>query len=512
MAQLSHKLTRSALRLVGAKEEKRTYAAAKVSRLTSDWLESNASANQEIKMSQRTLRARARQLARDDDYVKGWLDKLVTNVVGQKGIKLEPNAKDESGTKIKTLNDPIRAAWSKWSKKQYASISGTDTFREIVALALRTTAVDGECVIQTIFDSSNPFKFSLHMIDSDWLDEDYNDPQLSNGNRVIMSVEVDQFNKPVAYHFTAPRWNNVSIPDYPGNLGSKGIDRKRVPAEQIIHLFKKSRPGQVRGVTWMHAAMRRLNMLDGYEEAELVGQRVAASVTAYAIPPTGEGFVGSDTPDNIEQEFAAGMLQSLPPGYTLHTVDSKRPGNTYAAYVKQVLRAIAGSLNISYNSFANDLEATSYSSIRAGSIEERDMYRCDQEWLAENLCQAVYERWLEWNVDSPELKIPFSELEQVSSPVWRGRGFDWVDPSKDTKADIEANNAGLKTKTEILAERGRDYEEVMQELAHEKEIESGLGLSFGVEQQAMLDMEAATQQGEIDQESAVANQKQKAAA
>jgi lambda family phage portal protein len=513
VAHLGYKLAERTLLALGAREEgQRTYAAAKNTRLVGDWIEANSSGNQEIRMSLRTMRARARQLARDDDYFKGFCDTAVTNVVGQKGIKLEPNAVDAEGKKIKAVNDSLKKAWAKFGRKAYVSACGTQTWRDISELALRTVMVDGECVMQIIPDKTNPFKMALHFIDADWLDEDYNEPRLPNGNRVIMSVEIDKYNRPVAYYFTPPRWNSIFLAEQVEAPATRRKERKRIEARNIIHIFHRMRPGDVRGMTWAHTAMIRLNMLNGYEEAELVGQRVAASISAYAVPPAPEaGFTGNDSPDDIEQEVQAGMIQSLPAGYDLKVFDPKRPGNAYAAFVKQILRACARGLGLSYTTFASDAEATSYSSIRDGSIQERDKWRGLQEFLAEHLCQAVFEQWLKWNIDSAELDVPASMFEEVLYPQWRGRGFDWVDPSKDTKADIEAVNAGLKTRTEILAERGRDFDEVMAEFAHENEVMEELGLSFGADKEALNDLDKIAAQGELDQQAAATKQKQAAA-
>jgi lambda family phage portal protein len=514
MAKLSlgYKLLDRSLRAIGAREEKRTYAAAKMSRLNADWHEVNASANQEIKMSLRTMRARARQLARDDDYFKGFLDKLVQNVVGQKGIRLEPNAKDANGKRVKSINDPLKAAWAKYGRKEFASVTGDESMRDIQALALRTMAVDGETIIRLIVDESNPYRLACQFIDADWLDEDYNDPKdARTGNRIIMSVEVDKYGKPVAYHFTPPRWYNIAVADFAGNVDGRP-QRQRVPASEVIHLFHKTRPNQVRGMTWAHTAMMRLNMLNGYEEAELVGQRIGASVSAFAIPPTPTDIAGHNTPDDIEQEVQAGIIQSLPAGYDLKLFDPKRPGNTYGAFVKQVLRAIASGLNISYVSLANDLEGVNYSSGRMGSVEERDNWRGIQEWMAEHLCQDLFERWLYLNIGTDALQVPIAALKQVEAPMWRGRGWDWVDPLKDGKADIELNKAGLKTKTEIYAERGLDYVEQMEAYAFERATEEELDLAFGVEQEALLQMEQLAAQSDADEKAAAQKTKQKAAA
>jgi lambda family phage portal protein len=514
MAGLGYRLIEGSLRVLGARPETtRTYAAAKTTRLTNDWVEVNSSANQEIKMSLRTMRARARQLARDDDYFKGFLDWLVENVVGQKGIRLEPNARDAEGKKIKAINDPVKFAWAKYSKKQFASVTGDESMRDIQALALRTMAVDGEAIIRQIVDDRNPFRVATQFIDADWLDEDYNDPRdYRTGNRIIMSVEVDAYGKPVAYHLTPPRWYNIAVADFAGNIDGRP-KRERVLAHEIIHLFHKTRPNQVRGMTWAHTAMLRLNMLNGYEEAELVGQRVAASVSAYAIPPAPTDVAGTQTPDDIEQEVQAGIIQSLPAGYDLKIFDPKRPGNTYGAYVKQILRAIGRGLGIQYNTLSSDWESTSYSSGRLGSIEDRDRCRGVQEMVAEHLCQDLYERWLMLNLDTPVLPVPFSAFDQLEASLWRGRGWDWVDPLKDGKADIELNKAGLRTKTEIYADRGLDFDEQMEIFAHEREVEESHGLTFGVDHEAMLQMDQLAAQSDADEKAAAdKQQKQKAAA
>jgi lambda family phage portal protein len=514
MGQVSYKLLAKTLRALGGRTERqRSYASAKTTRLTNDWTSINASANQEIKQSLRVLRARSRQLARDDDYMKGWLDKLVTNVIGRKGIMLQANATDAQGVKLTKLNKAVEVAWLKWSKKGNASANGKLSWRDIQALALVTMAVDGECIIREIYDRNNPFAYTLQFIDVDWLDEDYNDPKLPNGNRVVMSIELDQYDKPVNFYFTPPRWYNIAVPDFPGNvLGRAGSDRIQVPAREIIHLFMHDRPGQARGVPWARTAMRRLNMLDGYEEAELVGARVAASQMAFAVPPQPDAGLAGDTlqDQDIEQEVQAGMISTLPAGYTLEQVDFKRPGTTYGAFVKSLLQPIAVALNISYNTLTSDLESTSYSSGRIGSVAERDHWREVQDWLAEHLCQDVYSRWLLLNVGTEAIQgVPESAIEQVDIPIWRGRGFDWVDPSKDAKADITLVEAGLKTMTEVYAERGRDFEEAMEEIAHEQEIKDHHSLAFGADKEALNALDQVAMQGDIAD--AAAKQKKAAA-
>ena len=62
---------------------------------------------------------------------------------------------------------------------------------------------------------------------------------------------------------------------------------------------------------------------------------------------------------------------------------------------------------------------------------------------------------------------------------WLPPKWDWVDPLKDARAEIEQIDAGLKSRTQALAERGYDAEQVDTEIAADKAREKSLGLTFG---------------------------------
>jgi capsid protein len=79
---------------------------------------------------------------------------------------------------------------------------------------------------------------------------------------------------------------------------------------------------------------------------------------------------------------------------------------------------------------------------------------------------------------------------------WLPPKWDWVDPMKDARAEIEQIDAGLKSRTQALAERGYDAEQVDAEIAADKMREKSLGLTFGSGSSAatILDAFATTDQ------------------
>jgi hypothetical protein len=60
-----------------------------------------------------------------------------------------------------------------------------------------------------------------------------------------------------------------------------------------------------------------------------------------------------------------------------------------------------------------------------------------------------------------------------------GSKWDWVDPLKDRKAEIEAIEAGLKSMSDVIESEGYDAEEVDRRIAADHAREEELGLSFG---------------------------------
>ena len=62
---------------------------------------------------------------------------------------------------------------------------------------------------------------------------------------------------------------------------------------------------------------------------------------------------------------------------------------------------------------------------------------------------------------------------------WLPPKWDWVDSLKDAKAEMEQIAAGLKSRSQALAERGYDAEQVDAEIAADQARERTLGLSLG---------------------------------
>jgi capsid protein len=79
-------------------------------------------------------------------------------------------------------------------------------------------------------------------------------------------------------------------------------------------------------------------------------------------------------------------------------------------------------------------------------------------------------------LDIPDYETSRGEYLACS---WLPPRWEWVDPLKDARAEIEQIEAGLKSRSQAIAERGFDAEQVDAEIAADKEREKSMGLIFG---------------------------------
>ena len=441
------------------------FAGANTDRLYQSWTTTNQSLDAELKQDLRTLRARSRDMERNNDYAKKFLRMLKTNVVGKAGIKAQSQVVNRQGKPDDGARKKIESGWMDWNKKGICDVTGKYSFRDIQNLTISSVARDGEILIWRHLGFDNPFRYALQLIESDHLDERYNEV-LPTGNKVKMGVEYDQWNRPVAYYIF-----KVHPGDY--MFGQTMGDRVRVPANEVLHIYHPMRISQTRGVPWMHAALTRLNMLGDYEIAELVASRMAAAKGGFYESETGdeEELPADDWVDGKPvQDVEPGHLEFLPPGLKFKPFDPQHPTTAFEAFEKAILRGIASGLDVSYNNLSNDLENVNYSSIRAGVIDERDVYKDIQIFMIEHFLDQIFDEWLFAGLSAGAINLPLEEFNKYRPVRWQTRGWQWVDPEKDLTAKEKAIELGLDNPQDIAAETGKDYEENIVAIKNAEEI------------------------------------------
>ena len=470
---------RSTSRRPGRHRAVRNFAAAENDRLLKDWPTSDLTADAELYSALKKLRVRSRHLAKNNDYAKRFFNMLKTNVVGAAGIGLQVRAKNLKGELDKADNAHLEAEWKRWGKTGVCDVTGKLSWCDCQKLFIETVARDGEAIVRKIRNwPGNRFSFALQFVEPDLLDERLN-KSLPNGNTIRLGIEFNKWRRPVAYYLKRmPHTSSIYSESYEYNFRYD-----RIPAHEIIHEYITDRVGRSRGIPWMHTAAKRLHMLGGYEEAEVVAARTASAKMGFFKSETGEEYVGDeDDPDDTTKapimNAEPGTFEELPAGMDFVKWDPDHPTSAYESFVLAILRGVASGLNVSYVSLANDLRSVSYSSIRQGALDERDAWRTLQGWTIEHFHSGVWEAWLKEGLLHGTFNLPLHNFDKFNSVIWRPRGWSWVDPLKEGRANENAVKNGFKSLQDVVGEQGKDITEVLEAIKGEIELAETIGLKL----------------------------------
>jgi lambda family phage portal protein len=467
---------------------KRSFDGASRGRLNSTWPISPGGPNDDVRSDLVTLRTRARDLEQNNAYARRYLNLSKKNIPGPYGFIMKPRVFDlieqsKDGKKRwvkvsdKVANIKIAEAWAAWCRKENCDVSGQDSFRQIQHLLTGYIQRDNEYLIRKVVSKRARFGFQLQVLEPDLIDESYN-AVLSNGNVVIMGIELDKWRKRVAFHLKS---SDVKYDMYgPGVVSSA---RERVSADQMYYDFDKLRAFQARGVTKMSAAMVRFFRIEEYEKANNTNAVISARRLGFLETKVGEDYTGT-TPNsdgNIEIESREGSFTALPPGVSANIPDPTYPDDQYEAFMKTALRGVSSGLDMSYITMGNDLTETSFSSGRQGLQDERETFMVVQEWIIESFLEPVFRDWLPNAILSGELNLPMAKLEKFSSPLFVGRRWPWIDPERDANAKLIKLRSAQSSLQRECAENGDDWEELLDEKAEAEAAarDRGTTLDFG---------------------------------
>ena len=456
---------------------KRAYAGANTNRLFSDFVGSAASPDAELRVALPKLRERSRDLARNNEYARRYFDLMKTNVVGDRGFQLQVKALDSVGKLDKSGNDATEKAFSSWAKVGNCTVDGKMSWLDAQKLAIESIARDGEAFIVLHRGAGFVDSFAIEFIEPDQVDVELN-KRLDNGNEIRMGIELDKFKKPIAYHV------QVGHPGDSGYVTTIATPKhKRIPASRMVHVYRHLRAGQTRGEPWLASAIPALKQLGALREAAVINARIGASKMGFFTSPSGDGFVADDLDGEVPiMEAEPGTFHQLPQGVDFKSFNPDYPASEFDSFHKSVLKGIASGLGVSYTSLSNDLESTSYSSIRQGALEERDNYKNNQSFMVEHLVKPIYEAWLASAMEMNTFGIPVRQFDRFKdASSFRGKAWSWVDPAKEMNAAVNGLKAGVMSLQDVANQYGKDVEELMSQIARDKDLAEQFGVSYAYE-------------------------------
>ena len=425
---------------------------------------SRAHVNALIAASGPEMNARARWLVRNNGYAANAIESWAANTVGD-GIS--PNSSIATASR----KDALQRLWLAWTDD--ADAEGLTDFYGLQRRAAREVFMTGEVFLR--FRPRRPedglaVPLQIQMLPSEMLPLQHNSID-SNGNVIRQGIEFDLLGRRVAYHF---------LRRHPGDSTDPGLSGEtvRVPATVVLHIIDPVEAGQLRGVSRFAPAIVKLFLLDQYDDAELDRKKVAAMYAMFVTSPAPDIPLA---PPDEEYEVAPGQVVRLDPGEDVTVSAPADSGSTYEPFQYRTLLQISAALGIPYGYLSNDGAKGNFSNSRLSLIEfRRRVSAWQHSVMVFQMCRPVWARFMDVAVLAGGLRLPGYDRRRAEYLAcnWLPTKWDWVDPLKDANAEIAQIEAGLKSRTQAIAERGYDAEQVDAEIARERDREKRLGLDF----------------------------------
>lgn len=450
-----------------------------------------------------TLRARARDLARNAPIARGARNTSKTNVVGA-GLRLSASLQRE----ILGLSDEQAEAWEDytevlfdlWASAKTASVDRKQNFYEQQGTAFTSSWDSGDCFLLRRFKESTSFlALCVQLVEADRVcTPNYKQTTAPGAREIRDGIEVDDDGEPIAAHLLNKHPGDAAlIKTYKPDAWQRIPFRGDSPFPLLIHLMKQDRIGQTRGIPMLAPVIESLKQLDRYAEAELMAAVVSAFFTVFIktqdgggdgsnIMPSvaGSGPMGGDGVPigSSEMALGSGTVAELADGEDISIANPNRPNPNFDPFFLAVVRQIGIALGIPYEVLIMHF-SSSYTASKAAIETAWQYFDDDRTWLARNLCQPVYEWWLyemvaRGLIDAPGfLSDPIKRAAWCGSK-WLGRAPIVLDAIKDATAAEMWMDLGVETVESVTTKRnGGDWWRNQEQRGRESNLRESLNIA-----------------------------------
>lgn len=436
---------------------------------------------------------RAEDLYANDGAAKSAVNSIATNVIGtgltpQSCLPAERLGIDRDAAQ--EVQNQMEWAWAEWSMQ--AHYREQLHFEDLQILAVRSLVRAGEFVHIPVMEERSGARFSLRLQDvrptrlrTPW-DKRF-DPLMHDG------VEINTNGVPVAYWIASPPPSVLTLDE---SAFTSSVFR-RIPAHiahrpGIFHVFRAEQEEQYRGVSCLAPSVKLFRHLNDAIDYELMAQVMAASFPVFIGLENGSqqlpAYVQADEGEQQEpryyQEIPAGGIMYGNKGEKPEVLESKRPSQNFLNFCDLILRSVAASVEIPYEVLAKDFSKTNYSSARAALLEAWRVYLMYRNFFVRHYCQRIWCMVQEEAVLRGIVQLPAGAPDFYAATLlwcntrWIGPARGYIDPVKEISANIAAIDARLMSRSEAIAERGGDCEEVLGQLAAEEEMMRRCGITL----------------------------------
>jgi lambda family phage portal protein len=412
------------------------------------------------------LRTRSRYECANSSYLGGVVQTIAYDTIGS-GPRLQlgfaPGAGDPKA--LYPLARQVERLYAGWQR--------ATGYADKLRVLFGAKVVDGEGfgVMTTNPMVPDPVKLDLGLIECDRVC----DPVWAVAPTPGDGITYDAAGNPVSYKVLRDHPGDLAFP-FPTAAG-RGYDV--VPARFVLHWFRATRPGQLRGVPETAAALPLGAELRRYTRATILAAELAASLAG--VLSTEQGVPGDEAPefetfDTVE--VSPGMLVTLPAGWSASQFKGEQPVAEYASFKHEILNEMGRGLHAPFNVTTGNSSGYNYSSSRLDLQMYQRFTWANREMIRHKGQDRMF---LAWVAEAGAVGL----LPDGMPPAdlwawdWHWDAFTSVDPQKDAAADAAELALGLTTRAEKCAARGIDWRETIDQLAAEQEYAASMGVVFG---------------------------------
>lgn len=429
---------------------------AKSRRSLASWLPGGGDADSDILPDLPSLREYSRDSIRKNPLAASIINTKVTNVVGT-GLVMHPQIDDQFLGMDETQADEWEAKtereWRLWADSSACDMERTCCFAELQDLIFRSTLENGDVFSLLPYEQrpGEVYGLKVQVIEADRV----SNPDFKPDTETLAGgIEKATTGAPIKAHIQN---------GHPGSLSRSKTEWE--PREfysatgrrNLLHIFRKIRPGQTRGVPDLAPVIEALKQLGDFTDAELSATVVSSLFTVFVKTPGAQGLApmeptretGAKSSDNDIKMGPAAMIE-LGQDEEVEFANPTRPNTAFDGFVTAVLRQIGSALELPFELLIKHFTA-SYSASRAALLEAWKYFDSRRKWLVMRFCQPVYEVWLTEAVASgriiapgflngdPAIRAAYCAAEWVGPP----RGH--IQPLQEVNALKEHLALGTKT-------------------------------------------------------------------
>lgn len=474
------------------------------------WRPFGASGQAAMGFDREIVASRIHDIARNDGWASGGIDRLVDNVIGA-GWRLsaEPNEKSLgiSEDEANELADNIESEFEDYANDLgfWCDAGRRGPLGSVLALGFRHRILDGEALGAILWlDRGGDYATAMQNIDPDRLSTPMGKAETAN---LRSGIVLDTHGAATAYHFRTR---------HPGEdvyLGGEMNRWERVAREtswgrpKIVHAFEANRAGTFRGVSPLAPILRKLKQINKYDEVELQAATLNAVMTAFIESPfdheqLADSLEGGELTDYQKARLEAygknpmkmpgAQMGFLFPGEKVNMTAANHPNAVFESFVRAALRNVASAMGMTYEQLTMDWSQVNYSSARAALLEVWRGLTARKGNFAAQYVGPFYAAWLEEAIDKGRVKLPkgappFADRRAAYCRAdWIGPGRGWVDPQREADAAVTRIDGGLSTLQRECNEQGLDWKRVLQQQARERREIERLGGNSSQPMRAVL--------------------------